>query len=127
MLYGMSWSPNLNKYWAPFFCNCFPKTGYSEGSSYSSTFSINTIWPFLIAFYKIFRKLTSLNFVIWSFWSLLIFLIHLLACPWGSIIRGHLRQLYINIPLSVDKESVGRPCYCQSLICTYSERILYSK
>ena len=37
-----------------------------------------------------------------SFKSLLIFFIHLIACPCGSIINGHLRQLKMNIPLSVD-------------------------
>lgn len=126
-LYGISWSPSLNKYWAPFFCSCFPRTGSRDGSSYYYTFSIKTICPFLIAFSKIFKKLASLSLVIWILWSLLMFLIHLLAWPWGSIINGHLLQLKMKIPLSVDKESVGKPCYCQSLIWTSSERILSSK
>jgi hypothetical protein len=41
--------------------------------------------------------------------------------------RGHLLQLKMKIPLSVDKVSVGSPYYCQSLICTYYDNILSNK
>lgn len=58
--------------------------------------------------------------------SLYMFLIHLLAWPWGSMISGHLRQLKMKMPLSVESASVGRPFYCQSLICTSFDKILAS-
>lgn len=80
-----------------------------------------------MAFYSIFRKLGSESLVTCICWSLYILFIHLLACPWGSMINGHLLQLKMKIPLSVDSVSVGRPYYCQSRICTYSERILSSR
>lgn len=107
--------------------SCFPKIGYREGSSSSSMFYIKTVWPFLMAFSRILRKLGSESLVTCICWSLYILLIHLFACPCGSMIKGHLLQLKIKIPLSVDKVSVGSPYYCQSLICTYSDRILSSR
>lgn len=43
------------------------------------------------------------------------FLIHLIACPWGSTMRGQ-RLLFVTItPFSVEKASEGRPWMFQSL------------
>ena len=55
--------------------------------------------------------------------SLTMFLTHLLACPWGSIKSGHLRENWTMIPFSTDRVSLGRPAICQFLILTGSARI----
>ena len=39
-----------------------------------------------------------------------IFLIHLMACPCGSIMRGHLLPRVTITPFSVEKASDGKPC-----------------
>ena len=43
-----------------------------------------------------------------------IFLIHFMACPWGSIMRGHRLLLVTITPFSVEKASEGRPWMFQS-------------
>ena len=102
----------------------FIKIGSNDGSISSSIFSINTDWPNLIEFSRVFKKLLSLNLVTWRFESFPKVLIHLLAYPWGSITNGHLLQLKINIPLSIDKLSAGNPASYHSLIVTSSTKIL---
>ena len=42
------------------------------------------------------------------------FLIHLMACPWGSTISGQRLLLVTITPFSVEKESEGRPLMFQS-------------
>lgn len=102
----------------------FNKIGSSAGSKSSSIFSNRTGYPNLIAFSKVFKKLDSVSFVICRLLSEPIFLIHLFAYPYGSITKGHLRQLNIKIPFSIDKSSAGRPCSYHSLIYTSSDNIL---
>ena len=57
-----------------------------------------------------------------------IFLIHLLACPWGSIIKGQRLALNTIIPLSTENESVGNPSIFHCLIRTASPNfiVIYS-
>ena len=51
------------------------------------------------------------------------FLIHLLAWPWGSIISGHRRALSTIIPLSTENESTGRPAMFHARILTGLPRV----
>ena len=46
------------------------------------------------------------------------FFIHLLAWPWGSIMRGHRLALATTMPLSMDRESLGSPAMSHSRILT---------
>ena len=55
------------------------------------------------------------------------FLIHLLACPWGSIISGQRRALATTMPFSMEKESLGRPAISQSRTLTGSPRMAESE
>ena len=76
------------------------------------------------------KKNRILDFVLtkmkhfYKFWTVAfsICLIHLLACPWGSIRRGHRLEFEIIIPLSIEKESEGRPAIFQSRIFTGSPK-----
>ncbi len=43
------------------------------------------------------------------------FLIHLMACPWGSIMRGQRLLVVTMTPFSVEKASEGSPWMFQSL------------
>lgn len=47
-------------------------------------------------------------------------LIHLLACPCGSIMRGQRLLLVIMMALSIEKASLGSPANSQSRIVTGS-------
>lgn len=51
-----------------------------------------------------------------TFNSLLNYLSHLFAYPYGSIIKGHLSALETITPLSTDTLSFGKPLIIQSLI-----------
>ena len=55
--------------------------------------------------------------------QLTMFLTHLLACPCGSMKRGHLLENCTITPFSMDSVSLGRPAICQFLILTGSPRI----
>jgi len=92
--------------------------GFRAGSSSSPTFSSSTGWPNWIAFSSVLKKFGSDNFIILIFLLIYIFFIHLLAWPWGSIQRGHLRDLNIIIPFSNEKLSDGRPSIFHCLIWT---------
>lgn len=50
------------------------------------------------------------------------FLTHLLACPCGSIMSGHLRAFATTIPFSIENESFGRPAMSHSRVLTASPR-----
>lgn len=50
------------------------------------------------------------------------FLIHLMACPWGSTISGQRLLLVTITPFSVEKESEGRPLMFQSRTLAGSAR-----
>lgn len=121
----MSLSPSLRIICAPFLTICFNKIGSRAGSRISSMFSSRTGYPNRIEFSKVFKKFGSVNFVVCILFSAPKFFIHLLAYPWGSIIRGHLLQLKMKIPFSIDNLSAGRPYSCHSLTWTSSERILW--
>mmetsp|Transcript_65936 Transcript_65936/g.110007 ORF Transcript_65936/g.110007 Transcript_65936/m.110007 type:complete len:201 (+) Transcript_65936:3262-3864(+) len=48
------------------------------------------------------------------------FLIQLLACPWGSIKRGQRRDVVEMMAFSVEKASEGSPCSCHCWMVTGS-------
>merc|ERR1712159_10126 len=50
--------------------------------------------------------------------------IHLLACPCGSTMSGHLRAANIVIAFSTEKSSVGRPSMFHCRILTASPNVL---
>jgi len=104
----------------------FYNIGSNAGSNSSSTFSINTYYPNLIEFSNVFKKLVSLNLVTYKLVSFPNALMNLFAYPCGSIINGHLLQLNMNIPLSIDKLSAGNPASYHSLIVTSSANIRYN-
>jgi len=62
-----------------------------------------------------------------SLFSFSIFQIHLLACPCGSIERGHLLAFFIIMAFSTEKLSEGRPDMFQALILTGSPRTVMSE
>jgi hypothetical protein len=107
---------------------CFKRIGSRTASSSSPTFSSNTGLPNLIAFsnvlklykYTLYPRSTEPNnrYLTKSGLDSLItsnprsfsrLLIHLLACPCGSIMRGHLRELNTIVAFSIDKASAGSP------------------
>ena len=49
--------------------------------------------PNWMQFSKVLTKSLSDSLMTWMLLAFSMFLIHLLACPWGSIIRGHRRAL----------------------------------
>mmetsp|Transcript_14878 Transcript_14878/g.35910 ORF Transcript_14878/g.35910 Transcript_14878/m.35910 type:complete len:233 (+) Transcript_14878:441-1139(+) len=55
------------------------------------------------------------------------FFTHLFACPWGSIMSGQRRALAIMMPLSMEKESLGKPAMPHSRIATGSPKQLLSE
>lgn len=59
------------------------------------------------------RYFSSVNLRILTPNSLPMFLIHLLAWPYGSMYRGHLWVLLVMIAFSMEKESLGRPWIVQ--------------
>jgi len=77
-----------------------------------------------MAFYSVLRKLGSDNLMILILAPAYIFLIHLLACPWGSMQSGHLRDLNMMMPFSREKLSEGRPSIFHCLITTGLPRTL---
>lgn len=81
------------------------------GSKSVPTFSNKTILPNYTDNSIVFIKLGSFIFIISipSLCSLPIFLINLLAYVYGSIINGHLLDLSIIIPFSVEVSSLGNP------------------
>lgn len=58
----------------------------------------------------------------WQY-QLTMFLTHLLAWPWGSMKRGHLREYLTITPFSVDRLSLGSPAICQLRTLTGSDRV----
>lgn len=51
------------------------------------------------------------------------FLTHLLAWPWGSMNRGHLREYLTMTPFSTDRLSLGSPAICQLRTLTGSDNV----
>ena len=60
-------------------------------------------------FSNVFKKLDSVNLVIYKLLSFCNLLIHLLPYDYGSISNGQRLQLKINIPFYVESESAGNP------------------
>ena len=56
-------------------------------------------------------------------WGLTRFLIHLFACPCGSMKRGHLLENLTITPFSTDSVSLGSPAICQRRMLTGSPRV----
>ena len=100
----------------PFLMKDFARTGSSAGSISSRMSCNSTGFPNC-------REL-SMVLIIMSpmFWLSSLqplgpsmFLIHFLAWPWGSTIKGHLFPLVTSTPFSVENESLGKPWMFQSL------------
>jgi hypothetical protein len=70
--------------------------------------------PMRMQFSSVRNMLGWFNRVTASLCLLSMFLIHFLACSWGSIIRGHRLPRVTRMALSVDTLSVGRPLICHS-------------
>ena len=51
------------------------------------------------------------------------FLTHLLACPCGSMNRGHLLENCTTTPFSTDRVSLGSPAICHLRILTGSDSV----
>lgn len=92
--------------------------GSSPGSKNSLISSIKTGFPLDVANPKVLYKLRVVCFSITNSLPFSRFLIHLFACCYGSIIRGHLELLVANIPFSIDTVSVGSPFQFHPLIST---------
>ncbi|KAA6387433.1 MAG: hypothetical protein EZS28_017041 [Streblomastix strix] len=72
-----------------------------------------------IAFYNVRKNVSSVNLTTSKF-LLSFFLIHLLAYPYGSIIKGHLFALVIINPFSIERLSAGSPSKFHYLTATQS-------
>mmetsp|Transcript_47092 Transcript_47092/g.87775 ORF Transcript_47092/g.87775 Transcript_47092/m.87775 type:complete len:268 (-) Transcript_47092:1348-2151(-) len=103
---------------------CFSKSGSSAGSSTSPMFSSITARPNLTPLASVRRKSLSLSLIRSSPESFSVFLIHLLACPWGSMKSGQRRALETMMPFSVDTMSLGRPAICHARTLTGSDSTL---
>ena len=110
---------------------CFSRIGSRIGSRSSPTLSNRRGRPSLMAYSNLYTKFSeSDGFNMISLDPVLllscisIFLIHLFACPYGSIMRGHLRPLCIMIPFSIENESTGSPLICQRRVYTGSPKTL---
>jgi hypothetical protein len=108
LLYGRRVSPNLITSYPLLKKVNLDNTGSRAGSSSSPTLSINTVLPKRIAFSNVRKNVSSVNLTTSKF-LLSFFLIHLLAYPYGSIIKGHLLALVIINPFSIERLSVGSP------------------
>lgn len=113
-------SPNF-KTLTPFCLNVvLISIGSRAGSSSIPTFSIKTGFPKRMADSNVLSKSRSDNLqieiplsrpckstfyvlLIETFWNITIFLTHLLACPCGSINKGHLLEQETKTAFSVDK------------------------
>lgn len=109
-LYSNSFSPNLIILRPALIMKFFSRMGSMVGSISSSTPSNKKGFPNLIQFSNCFRKAPAPSLILQilkaaSFLSL--FLIHLTACSWGSIHKGHLEALVVRIPFYTDNSSEG--------------------
>mmetsp|Transcript_9721 Transcript_9721/g.9415 ORF Transcript_9721/g.9415 Transcript_9721/m.9415 type:complete len:290 (+) Transcript_9721:2961-3830(+) len=94
----------------PFFSICLPRRGSSMGSKYSLASSKMTGMPFWMEDSRyLFMILGSMvGLIQMIFLESSFFLIQMLACIWGSIMRGHLsEELSRMMALSMEKESLG--------------------
>jgi len=99
---------------------CLSKIGSKAGSTPSSTSSTNRGFPFLTHPMVSLKKSLCPNFNLHNELFLFRFLIHLLACCYGSIHKGYLSAYVVRIPFSLDTLSLGRPAIFQFLIVTGS-------
>ena len=101
-------------------------TGSSAGSSDSSTFSMTKGLPKRTAFSMARRNSLSDGLPTSTPASAHMFLIHLLACPCGSMQSGHRKAEARMMPFSVDRPSAGSPCTCHARSLTGSAITLIS-
>jgi len=107
--------PVLTTYWA--------KIGSKDASSYFWTFSNKTHFPYWTASSRV-LMIESPIFTtsIPSGCYFARFLMNLLACVWGSIIKGQRLVLSMMIPFSVEVSSLGNSAIFQAWILTGSPR-----
>ena len=86
-------------------------------------------WPFIITctfhmvekrtfFFSYWHKShNDIQNELWPTLEASIFLIHLMAWPWGSTMSGHLLEEVTMTPFSVEKASLGNPWMFQSRTC----------
>lgn len=124
-------SPNLIYLMPPTLKTCLRRIGSKIGSRSSPTLSNRRGRPSLRAYSNLCTKFSAsdgFNMInldpVLLLSCISIFLIHLFACPYGSIMRGHLSPFCIMIPFSIENESAGSPLICQRLICTGSPKTL---
>mmetsp|Transcript_13599 Transcript_13599/g.34394 ORF Transcript_13599/g.34394 Transcript_13599/m.34394 type:complete len:231 (-) Transcript_13599:2506-3198(-) len=120
-LYGTSSVPNLSSHCPPFLKICFIKTGSSDGSNTSSTFSKRIGLPSRIPVSRVRKKFGVLNLMTPRPLSFFICFIHLFPWPWGSTINGHRRPRVTRIPFSTDRSSEGKDLIAHSRISAGSQ------
>eukprot|EP01136_Pigoraptor_vietnamica_P022273 Opistho-1_new@73225 len=91
---------------------CRSRMGSSAGSSSSPTFSSRHGLPKRTAFSRLRRKSRSVSLTTSRPWSFSRFLIHLFACPCGSMNSGQRRDALTITPFSTERLSRGRPAIC---------------
>jgi len=120
----MTFSPILITNPLPDLIFCCNRIGSNAGSNSSPMFSKSTHFPNWIANSKLLSKLPSDNLNTSSYTAVsgLVprFLTNLLAWVYGSIMRGHLLDLNMIIPFSIERLSLGRPATVHILIITSS-------
>mmetsp|Transcript_1338 Transcript_1338/g.3857 ORF Transcript_1338/g.3857 Transcript_1338/m.3857 type:complete len:318 (-) Transcript_1338:4170-5123(-) len=125
----MFWSLTLMYMFLPFLMICLSRTGSSMGSTSFSTFSmtrhrpspmVNSIWSFKFLAVKVVMHMPG-------FWAMRFAsrrLIHRLAWPCGSTIKGYLDDRVTMMAFWMDRSSAGKPSSAHSPMVPLSTRKL---